>query len=277
MPTSQVLLQIPFSIVFNRLVSFVVLCSWVTACVAQASDQSGEVSEQDKKESEVLGQSASDLLYQIWDFAKAKELLDQALRANAYNASARADLAWYHVLYNRPELAVTEMKKAVVDDPDNPLWPAWLAWIHLWHGDLIAAEKAVNKSLQIDGRFAEGLHVQSKIFVARGHMERAIASHRRAASLDSTWQYALIQTYALAGQKEKAVNLLEKLEDSDWNSYGRVKIYLALNERAKALNWLQNAHDRKHMYFPWFGQDTDVKELRGAPEFKDLYARLGLP
>ena len=135
----------------------------------------------------------------------------------------------------------------------------------------------MGESLTINANFAEGYHVQSKIFLARGRADLAIATHQKAADLDPTWQYALIQTCALAGQREKSMNLLKSLEDSDWNSYGRVKIHLALNQKAKALTWLQKAYNRKHMYFPWLGQDSDLQELRDTPEFTKLYASLGLP
>lgn len=244
---------------------------------SQIEERARPISDEAKQRSQVLGESAVKLLYETWDFPAAKETLDRALALNPRNASARADLAWYHVLYERYDVAVREMNKAVVDEASNPLWSAWLGWIHLWKGNLSAAEAAVDECLRIDRDYAEGLHVRSKILYAQGRIDEALAHHEKAASLDATWHYALAQTYALAGKKEKAMASLESLAETQWNTYGRVKIYLALGQESQAKYWLQRAYDQRHMYFPWLGQDTDLINLRGTEEFQRLYASLQLP
>ncbi len=223
-----------------------------------------------------LADSASVLLYEKWDLPAAKKMLDTALQHNPKNSKARADLAWYHVLFGRSSEALQEIENAARAEPGNPLWPAWHGWIYLWNEDLEAADRAVAESLRINPSFAEALHVKSKISVARGDFSSAIATHIQASSLDRTWSYALAHTYALAGKTESAREILNNLEHSPWNSLGRVKIYLALGETNKALDWLEKAYDLRHPYLLWCRQDVDLKEIWGTSEFREIYAKLGL-
>ncbi len=222
-------------------------------------------------------QTASELMYGAWDFDAAKKELDRALRLDPKNARARVDLAWYHLLYNRSTQAISEMKIALQDAPSDPLWPTWLGWAYVWLGEAASAEKAVNQALAIDPSYAEAFHVKSKIYVVRGDFDTAITLHRKAASLDPTmWTYGLAHTLALAGHTKEARELLNALEDNQWNSLGKVKIHLALGEHAKARQALQQAYDLRHPYFPWIAQDTDLQELWDTSLFKELLGKLDL-
>ncbi len=239
------------------------------------STTDSSLSVEDSTQAVMLADSGKMLLYQKWDLPAARSIFEEALQINPRHAGARADLAWHHVLYNRSDDALREMKQAMQDDPTNPRWPAWLGWLHLGNGNLDQANDAVMQSLAIDPDYAEGLHVKSKVAVATQDFETAIATHERAASIDPRWRPALAHTYALSGDREKATDILETMEDNLWNTYGRVKVHLALSEKDKALEWLQKAYDQRHPYFPWCGQDYELKEIWDTPEFQKLHANLG--
>jgi tetratricopeptide (TPR) repeat protein len=234
------------------------------------------LSSEDSIQAVILADSGKMLLYQKWDLPKAKLVLEEALQLDPGNAGARADLAWHHFLFDQDEQAIREMRLAVKADPSNPKWLAWLGWLHHGIGNPDQANDAVMQSLAIDPDYAEGLHVKSKVAVATQDFAAAIATHERAASIDPRWRLASAHTYALSGDREKATDILESIEDNLWNTYGRVKVHLALSEKEKALEWLQKAYDQRHPYFPWCGQDPDLRDIHDEPEFQKLYATLGL-
>jgi len=161
------------------------------------------------------------------------------------------------------------------DDPANPRWSAWLAWLHLRDSNLDEAVEAVSKSLAIDSDYAEGLHVKSKLAVARDFQE-AINTHERAAALDPRWRPALAHTYALSGNRMKATEILATTDDSPLNTFGRIEVYLALGEKEKALEWFQQAYNQRHPYLPWSRRNYDLREIWDTPEFRRLYQTLGI-
>ena len=239
---------------------------------------STSMSQKDSIMAESLTDSALAHLYVHWNWENTEENFVQALQLNPKLGRALANYAWYHALSSRNDEAIALMKKAVEVEPENPRWPVWLAWLYLGVDDLDTASAQINECLSSDPDYAEALHVLAKIECADGNFDAAIVAHEKAASLDPRWRASLGQTYALAGKKTEALEIIDSVtsEDDVFSSYGIAKIYAVLEMQEEALHWLEQAYVRRHPYFPWGKMDPDLSSLAGNDRFNELYAKLNL-
>ena len=89
-----------------------------------------------------------------------------------------------------------------------------------------------------------------------------------------------MRAYAFAGRQDEARALLaeqEKGEPTLWNYYTVPSAYLALGEKEKAIQMLEEAYE---VHCPWLWAikvEYLYEPLRGDPRIQDLARRMGLP
>ncbi len=217
-------------------------------------------------------------LYHDWDWAGAEQAFQRALELNANLAPAHAHYAWYLVLLGRLDEALTEMKRAQELDPLAPIYSAWLGQQYWYAGQYDEAIDEARKSLELDSDFAVGLYVLGSIYAAKGMYEEAIVAHQKAGAVDPDLGWLLGHTYALAGQRDEALNVLAELgeEYQQRNAWGVAEIYAALGEKDEAFRWLEKAYEQRHNWIPWMGGNPNYKPLHDDPRFGDLLRRLNL-
>jgi len=92
---------------------------------------------------------------------------------------------------------------------------------------------------------------------------------------------ALGQAYAVAGESDKAEEVLEELEK--WSKqyyvspFHRGRIYAALGQREQAFAWFEAAYKERSFYLSWFNVEPELDPLRSDPRFKSLLRRLSFP
>ncbi|MGD1893550.1 MAG: tetratricopeptide repeat protein, partial [Cyclobacteriaceae bacterium] len=90
-------------------------------------------------------------------------------------------------------------------------------------------------------------------------------------------------TYAHSGQKNKARELIDELEEKlATNDAGSIRffmavIYSALGDKDTALQWLQAAYEEHEMEMPWLISEPQFYNLHSEPEFQQLVAAMGFP
>jgi hypothetical protein len=56
--------------------------------------------------------------------------------------------------------------------------------------------------------------------------------------------------------------------------YGMALIYAGLDDRAQAINWLQNAYEDKSNWLVWLNLDPRFDNIRSDPSFQGLLQRM---
>ena len=86
--------------------------------------------------------------------------------------------------------------------------------------------------------------------------------------------------YAISGRKEDAQRILNDIK-ADTNraprSYALANIYACLGEKEEALDWLERAYEDRSIYtFPLLHIEPFLANLREEPRFKELVRKMGL-
>jgi len=218
-------------------------------------------------------------LYYDWDWAGAEKDLQRALELKPNLADAHVQYAWYLVLLGRLDEGLAEMKRAQELDPLAPLYSAWLGRQYWWAGQDEEAIVEARKSLELNPDFPVGLCVLGDVYAAKGMYEEAIALHQKARAVAPHWGWSLGHTYALAGQRDEALNVLAELgeEYRQKNAWGVAEIYAALGEKDEAFQCLESGYEYRHNWIPWMKWNRNYEPLRDDPRFGDLLRRMNLP
>ena len=91
---------------------------------------------------------------------------------------------------------------------------------------------------------------------------------------------ALGEAYALAGNREKALQIVDELKTRSTKEYiGAIDvavIYVGLDDKDSAMQWLAKAYNERSMRLEQITEPA-FDRLRSDPRFIDLEKRSGLP
>ena len=93
-------------------------------------------------------------------------------------------------------------------------------------------------------------------------------------------EICLLYKHALKGEKEEAFSVLsaeqeDMLKSDEAFSYQLAEGYSLINEKIKAIDWLENAVDRGFINYPFLNEyDPLLENLRGEERFKKLMERV---
>ena len=111
---------------------------------------------------------------------------------------------------------------------------------------------------------------------AIGELEKALVLSKRSPGVIGV----LVRAYAHAGQRTKALHLLDELERRQKDGYvpaaAFVNAYLGLDDNEQALVWLQRAYDEHSMILQFAKVHPFLDPLRSDPRFQSLLHRVGL-
>jgi TolB-like protein len=218
-------------------------------------------------------------LYYDWDWPGAGQGFQRAIELKPNFADVHAQYAWYLVLLGRLDEGLAEMKRAQDLDPLQPIYTAWLGRQYWWAGQDEKAIEEARKAIELNPDFPVGLCVLGDVYAAKGMYEEAIALHQKAYAVAPDWGWSLGHTYALAGQRDKAMNVLAELggEYQQKNVWGIVEVYAALGEKDEAFRCLEAGYKYRHNWLPWIKWNRNYEPLRDDPRFGDLLRRMNLP
>ena len=94
--------------------------------------------------------------------------------------------------------------------------------------------------------------------------------------MDPEWRFELASTYALAGRKHDALELVASMEREDYRKFG-LWLYMTqtvLGNKEEALRALEAAFEYHHIFLPWTMRDSP---WRSDPRWQALQRRLNFP
>ncbi len=155
---------------------------------------------------------------------------------------------------------------------------AWLYWMSRRYDEAI---EQYQKTLDLDPNFLMAHRELGLVYAQKSMFPEAIAELERALSLSNDlYTLSFLGTgYAMAGQRDEAMKILEQLmEESkvkNVSSFGIALIYTCLGEKDQAFLWLERVYQERESasrinVYPQFDP------LRDDPRFTDLLRRMNL-
>jgi adenylate cyclase len=185
------------------------------------------------------------------------------------------------VSLGRFDEAVKEGQRAVELDPLSLIINADLGSTLIIARRYDEAIAQLQRTLKLDGNFAYTHWNLGEALYLKGDLPGAIAEYQRADALDDDPEITALlgAAYAKAGQRDKALECLEKLKQIQTQRFVRnylfTFLYAALGDNASALNYLEKAdNDGETPDTTWMKVDPLFDPLRSEPRFQKLVAKL---
>jgi tetratricopeptide (TPR) repeat protein len=222
---------------------------------------------------------ATRALYTDYDFVATKRYLKRAMELNNNLPMVHYHYGWYLMLSNNVDGAVSEFRKSIEIAPTDVTYTCNLASLYWWIGRYQEAFEESQKALQLDPNYPYAYAMLGAAYAGLGAYEKAIETHKKGLAISPGWESVLGVAYAMAGQRDKALEIASQLEKTNekWYIWGIAEIYATLGDKEKALYWVEESYKRHHDFTPWFKYDACLKSLYDEPRFKDVINRLNLP
>ena len=216
--------------------------------------------------------------YYEYDWEESERLFKKANSMNNSIAMSHFHYAWHLVILGRYEEAVKEHLLAKQLDPLTPIYTADMGSLYYWLNRPDDAINEIRQALELDKNFDWAWWVLGEAYAQKELFDKAIEAHETAVGLDSTWLWALGNTYAMAGKTEKARGILNELElgvTMPRTALGMAFINISLGDIDSAYKWVELAKDD-----PWvaaLGTWPGLERFRKDPRFKQFLTDKNLP
>jgi len=216
-------------------------------------------------------------LYYEYDWAGAEAGFERALELNPSLADAWYHRAWELELFGRDEEAIAAGEKTVELSPLSPFYISWLGDQYRDAGQYDKAIELAESVLRLSPDYPVAWLVLGNAYGESGWHQEAIEAHEQLSG-SAFWAWARGYTYALAGQPEKAREILDGIEHETDNALPLALIYATLGQTEEALSWTREAREAKMPWYPWLiGWFPQFRGLHDEPEVIALAAELGVP
>jgi len=216
-----------------------------------------------------------------WDWSGAEEAYIRAIELNPNYANAHEGYAMLLSARSRFDEAVVQITKASDLDPLSLIIAVHAGWPHYFARDYEAATRRFRKALELDEHFIPAHGWLGMALGQQGKYGEAIDTFRRALEVERTpILLAMIgHAYAIAGEREKAIEALDALRDEAKaryvSPYDLAVIHAGLGNLSEAMRTLRVAFDDRSAWMVFVRVDPRLDPLRELPEFQDLAARVG--
>jgi TolB-like protein/DNA-binding winged helix-turn-helix (wHTH) protein/Flp pilus assembly protein TadD len=216
------------------------------------------------------------------DWVAAESEYQHALALNPSHAIAHTGYADLLARTGRYDAAVLEARRARELDPISAQTTAFLGFILYQVRRYDEAIKECQTAVEFDPA-NPGAHWWLGLAYEQKHQfSDAIAELETSVTLShssSVYLGALGQAYALAGKREKAVQILDELKartkKNDVGAFDVAIVYVGLNDKNSALEWLEKAFTERTMRLEQITEPS-FDGLRSHPRFISLEHRIGL-
>jgi len=216
-------------------------------------------------------------LYGERDWMGSKGSFKRAIELNPSMADAWYHWAWWLEIGGDDDEAIVAGEKAVELSPLSSFYISWLADQYRDAGDYDKAIELAESVLDLDPEFPIALLALGNAYLELGDYEQAIMTHEKIAHIPR-FRPALGQSYAWAGQLDKALEIAQGYEQIPGNALSLAGIHAALGNADETVYWLEKMRDAGlPMYVGVFGWFTATRSLHEDPRIQALAKEAGLP
>src|SRR5881296_3580088 len=207
--------------------------------------------------------------------------LERAIQLNPNYATAHHWLGLAFATLRQSDRSIGELKRALELDPLSMIINADLSIIYLYARRYDAAEAQARKTLEIDSRSFVAHYYLGAVMQLTGRLKEAIPEFQKAVELNNDPHSIamLAQAYARNGQTDEARKLLAHLNEmaksAEVPDYALALAYTSLGEKERAIEALERgfAGGNKSYLFLLPG-DPILDDLRGDPRFEALVRKI---
>ena len=216
-----------------------------------------------------------------WDWAAAEQNYKRAIDLDS--SSGLTHLFYAHMLSNlgRHDEAITEIRRARQIEPASLITNAVEGQILFFAGDMAGSEEALRRAIDLDGDFWLSHLFMTRLYLKRGQFAEAANAARRATVLSGGSSEAIATAaYALAedGRTAEAQKILDELNERARHryvpSYAVAQVYLALGDREKAIELLEKALSDRESLMVFLKVEPKWDAVRSDPRFISLLERM---
>jgi tetratricopeptide (TPR) repeat protein len=213
-----------------------------------------------------------------WDWAASEAEGRLALSLDAAEPLALMYAGMLSATLGRWNDADKQMRSALARDPLNPFQFANLGDALYGAGRFVDAEAAYRKALQLSPHFVWAPSQLSKILLAQGKKDAALAILQQ----DQDEQDKLVMlpiVLQAAGRTAESNEAFKALiaKHSDDSAYSIAMTYAYLGDHDNALQWLDRAYKQKDSLLVYLMGEHLFKSLANDPRFKEFLKKMNLP
>jgi len=183
----------------------------------------------------------------------------------------------------RVDAAIAQALRARELDPLSLSITAAVGWYCYFARQYDRSISESRKALDLDPDFGQAHEYLGYAYQQKHMYDAAITEFqaaKRASPAAPTAAGNLGHAYGLANRRQEALKILDELRAARSSRYvpadADALIYLGINERAKALDYLERAVDERAMYVTRLRIDPIFDSLRSEPRFVEILRRIGL-
>ena len=219
-------------------------------------------------------------LHLHWNWTEAEEGFRRALRLDPGNTETLHFSAHNLLWSGREKESAHECSRALELDPFDPGLISCNGFHYLLSGQEDKALDAARRALAVDPKHGFPLLVMGWIYEQKGMFEEALSALRK--SWDGTIKTASIaHAFARSGRRPAAEKILgDLLAESKGkyvSPYDIAVIYTGLDDKERALEWLNHAYEERAGFLIFVNSDPRFKPLRSEQRFQDLLRRMRFP
>lgn len=218
-----------------------------------------------------------------WDLAAADQEFHRALELNPNYAPARYWYATYLTVLRRFEDSFEQDRIALKIDPFSRFTNTHMGWMKVAARHSEDAINQLQVSIELDETFALTYHLLGLAYEQLSRYEEAITAFRRSVecSAGHPWMVGgLGCAYGIAGEKEKADQILSELKDRAEKEYVRsyilAEVCSGLGRTDEALNWLGKAYEERDLWMAIMHLNQHLDSLKHDPRYITILEKVGI-
>jgi eukaryotic-like serine/threonine-protein kinase len=217
-----------------------------------------------------------------WDWAGAEKEFRRAIELNPNLATAHHWYGDYLANMNRSEEGLRETRKAQELDPLSLIINTTIGWqLYLAHKNDQAIEQ-LHKVLDIDSRFAPARRNLEEVYAQMGRQKEAVAEREKALSLSGSPELAasVEEDFAKSGYRGVLQSWLQGLTEISKHeyvsSYSMAEAYMRIGDKEKAVNLLEKAYEEHDSGLVSLGVEPMFDPIRSDIRFQEILRRMRL-
>ena len=222
----------------------------------------------------------------FYDFNRKStiENFKKALELNPNSMSAHLWIEFYwSFMEGKFDESMATLQRAQELDPLNLLIKIRIGYVYIYKRDFDSAVNFFEKLLDSETHFPMGHHCLMEAYAQKKMYKKALAEGKKmlAKGAQTVANIGVLGFYyALAGEKDKANNILSDLIERSKNGYVSSfwigTIYHGLGETDSAFEWFEKAYNDRDGNLIYITIPPPFDSLRSDPRFKQLLIKMGL-
>ena len=219
-----------------------------------------------------------------WQWPEAEMEFKRSLAINPAYPTANHWYAEFLMTMGRNEEAIARMKTSQELDPLSLIISDAIGWAFYMARRYDDAMEQLRRTVELDPNYPVTYWILGLLLRKLGRYELAIAEGEKGVNLSggsSLMRAALAQTFATAGRKKEAIQILDDLTELTKQKYVApyffAGIHVGLGEDDRAIEYLEKSYEEHSHWLIYLHLDPSMDGLRSNPRFQDLLHRVGLP